>query len=54
MMEDSRFSEMEMALNEARRAVARHVTEHFIKCVFGLADATRGTGCYTCSERSVC
>jgi len=44
MMEDSRFSEMEMALNEARRAVARHITEHFIKCVFGLADATLGTG----------
>ena len=44
MMEDSRFSEMEMALNEARRAVARHITEHFIKCVFGLKDATLGTG----------
>ena len=44
MMEDSRFSEMEMALNEARRAVARHITEHFVKCVFGLADATLGTG----------
>jgi hypothetical protein len=44
MMEDSRFSEMEMALNEARRAVARHITEHFIKCVFGLNDATLGTG----------
>ena len=26
MIEDSRFSEMEMALNEARRAVDRHVT----------------------------
>jgi hypothetical protein len=47
MMEDSRFSEMEMALNEARRAVARHITEHFIKCVFGLADATLGTGITT-------
>jgi hypothetical protein len=44
MMEDSRFSEMEMALNEARRAVQRHITEHFVKCVFGLADATLGTG----------
>ena len=44
MMEDSRFSEMEMALNEARRAVQRHITEHFIKCVFGLHDATLGTG----------
>ena len=44
MLEDSRFSEMDMALNEARRAVDRHVTEHFIKTVFGLADATLGTG----------
>ena len=44
MMEDSRFSEMEMALNEARRAVARHITEHFVKCVFGIGDATLGTG----------
>ena len=44
MMEDSRFSEMEMALNEARRAVARHITEHFVKTVFGLGDSTLGTG----------
>jgi hypothetical protein len=44
MMEDSRFSEMEMALNEARRAVQRHITEHFVKTIFGLADATLGTG----------
>jgi hypothetical protein len=47
MMEDSRFSEMEMALNEARKAVTRHVTEHFIKCVFGLKDTTLGTGLTT-------
>ena len=44
MLEDSRFSEMEMALNEARRAVARHVTEHFVKTVFGIGDSTFGTG----------
>jgi len=44
MMEDSRFSEMEMALNEARRAVARHITEHFVKTVFGIGDSTLGTG----------
>ena len=44
MLEDSRFSEMEMALNEARRAVQRHVTEHFIKCVFGIGDSTFNTG----------
>ena len=44
MMEDSRFSEMEMALNEARRAVTRHVTEHAIKVIFGIGDSTFGTG----------
>jgi len=44
MMEDSRFSEMEMALNEARKAVARHITEHFVKTVFGILDTTLGTG----------
>ena len=44
MLEDSRFSEMELALNEARRAVDRHVTEHAIKAIFGIGDATFGTG----------
>ena len=44
MLEDSRFSEMELALNEARRAVTRHVTEHAIKAIFGIGDATLGTG----------
>jgi hypothetical protein len=44
MLEDSRFSEMEMALNEARRAVQRHVTQHFIYTVFGLYKAVYGTG----------
>ena len=43
MLEDSRFSEMELALNEARRAVDRHVTEHAIKALFGVADTTFGT-----------
>ena len=43
MIEDSRFSEMELALNEARRAVQRHITKHFIYVVFGLADTTFGT-----------
>ena len=43
MLEDSRFSEMELALNEARKAVDRHVTKHFIYAVFGLTDATFGT-----------
>ena len=44
MLEDSRFSEMEMALNEARRAVERHVTQHYIYTVFGLYTAEYGTG----------
>ena len=44
MIEDSRFNEVEMALNEARRAVDRHMTEHVIKVIFGgAADSTFGT-----------
>ena len=43
MLEDSRFSEMELALNEAKRAVERHVTEHAIKALFGVVDANLGT-----------
>ena len=35
MIEDSRFNEVEMALNESRRAVDRHMTEHVMKVVFG-------------------
>ena len=31
MIEDSRFNEVEMALNEARRAVDRHMTDHVVK-----------------------
>ena len=44
MIEDSRFNEVELALNEARKAVDRHITDHFVKCVYGLADTTYGTG----------
>ena len=44
MIEDSRFDEMELALNEARRAVDRHVTKNVIYALFGLADTTLGTG----------
>ena len=44
MIEDSRFSEVELALNEARRAVDRHVTSHMVKALFGVADSTFGTG----------
>jgi hypothetical protein len=35
---------MEMALNEARRAVERHITQHFIYTVFGLYKAEYGGG----------
>ena len=44
MIEDSRFNEVEMALNEARRAVDRHMTDHVVKVVFGgAADSNLGT-----------
>jgi hypothetical protein len=49
MLEDSRFSEMELALNEARRAVERHITKHFVYAVFGVADTTLGTTAKTSS-----
>jgi len=44
MIEDSRFNEVEMALNEARRAVDRHVTKHTIYALLGILDAGLGTG----------
>jgi hypothetical protein len=44
MIEDSRFNEVEMALNEARKAVDRHLTKHVVKMIFGIADTTFGTG----------
>jgi len=44
MIEDSRFNEVEMALNEARRAVDRHLTQHVVNAVFGILDTTFGTG----------
>ena len=31
-------------MNEARRATDRHVTSHFVKALFGVGDATLGTG----------
>ena len=51
MIEDSRFNEVEMALNEARRAVDRHLTAHVTKVIFGndAADATLGTIAITAS-----
>ena len=44
MMEDSRFNEVEMALNEARKAVDRHLTAHATNVVFGIGSAALGTG----------
>ena len=44
MIEDSRFNEVEMALNEARRAVDRHMTQHVTNVIFGIGDTTLGTG----------
>jgi hypothetical protein len=44
MIEDSRFNEVEMALNEARRAVDRHITKHTIYALLGIYDAGLGTG----------
>jgi len=44
MIEDSRFNEVEMALNEARRAVDRHLTQHVTNVIFGVYDADLGTG----------
>ena len=44
MIEDSRFNEVEMALNEARRAVDRHMTKHVVYALLGILDSTFGTG----------
>jgi len=44
MIEDSRFNEVELALNEARRAVDRHMSKHVVYALMGIGDATFGTG----------
>lgn len=44
MIEDSRFNEVEMALNEARRAVDRHMTKHVVYALLGILDTTFNTG----------
>jgi len=44
MIEDSRFNEVELALNEARKAVERHVTSQVVDMIFGIANTTFGTG----------
>ena len=49
MIEDSRFNEVEMALNEARRAVDRHMTKHVVYALLGIADTTLGTTAITYS-----
>ena len=40
MIEDSRFNEVELAMNEARRAVDRHITKHVMYSLMGVTDAT--------------
>jgi hypothetical protein len=40
MIEDSRFNEVELAMNEARRAVDRHITKHVMYALMGKTDAT--------------
>jgi len=44
MIEDSRFNEVELALNEAKRAIERHVTQHCMNALMGVYNATFGTG----------
>ena len=44
MIEDSRFNEVELALNEARRALDRHLTQHAMAALMGVGSAVFGTG----------
>jgi len=44
MIEDSRFNEVELALNEARKAVDRHMSKHVVYALMGLGDADLQTG----------
>ena len=44
MIEDSRFKEIELAMNEARRAVDRHMTKHVMYALFGKYNPTLATG----------
>tara|TARA_Y100000310_G_scaffold270742_1_gene284755 strand:- start:25 stop:1113 length:1089 start_codon:yes stop_codon:yes gene_type:complete len=44
MIEDSRFNEVELALNEAKRAVDRHLTQHCIYALMGIGSSVYGTG----------
>jgi len=47
MIEDSRFNEVELALNEAKRAVDRHLTQHCISALMGIGSDVYGTGADT-------
>jgi len=44
MIEDSRFNEVELALNETKKALERHLTQHAMNALFGVYNATFGTG----------
>jgi len=44
MIEDSRFNEVELALNESKKALERHITQHAMNALFGVYNATFGTG----------
>lgn len=44
MIEDSRFNEVELALNESKKALERHLTQHAMSALFGVYNATFGTG----------
>jgi len=52
MIEDSRFNEVEMALNEARRAVDRHMTDHVVKVIFGAHTANADFGTIAIDENT--
>jgi hypothetical protein len=53
MIEDSRFNEVEMALNEARRAVDRHMTDHVVKVIFGANAANTDFGTIAIDETTL-
>ena len=44
MIEDSRFNEVELALNESKKALERHLSQHAGCALFGVYNATFGTG----------
>ena len=44
MIEDSRFNEVELALNESKKALDRHLTQHAMYALMGVGSSTFGTG----------